>query len=162
VFRFWTRFASPRSASPRAAALAALRRRDFLRAERELTDLLAASPAPDPPERAFLLNKRGVARVYAKRLEAAQEDFFAATQSVANYPPALTNLGNLLLERGEVQAAIASYEAAIAADPQYALAHVNLAAAYKRAGRVEDAVRTLRHAQRLDNKSIFLRRRLRS
>ncbi|MEO6836166.1 MAG: tetratricopeptide repeat protein [Candidatus Tumulicola sp.] len=143
--------------SPRKRALALLRRRDFEGAERELTALLL----DHPDDRAFLLNKRGVARVGMKRLELAREDFTAALACAANYPPALTNLGNLLLEAGQNEAAIARYEAAIRANPDYAAAHLNLGVAYKRAGRIDEAVRSLRRAQRLDRTSAlgFLRRR---
>jgi tetratricopeptide (TPR) repeat protein len=164
VFRFWRRFASCSAASGRGRALAALKRRDFERAERELSALLESDRAAAPSEkaaareRAFLLNKRGVARAGLRRLEAAAGDFAAALDVVANYPPALTNLGNLSFEGGAFDAAIARYEAAILADPDYAVAYVNLAAAYKRAGRVDEAVRALRRAQRLDATS-FLRRR---
>ena len=128
VFRFWRRFAFRRAASPRRRALEALDRRDFARAERELSALLesalseAGAKVP-AREKAFLLNKRGVARVGLERLESAADDFTAALETVANYPPALANLGNLDFERGQVDAAIARYEAAIRADPEYAVAY---------------------------------------
>ena len=163
MFRFWRRFAFRRAASPRRHALEALDRRDFARAERELTALLesgvseAGAKVP-AREKAFLLNKRGVARVGLERLELAADDFAAALETVANYPPALANLGNLDFERGQVNTAIARYEAAILADPEYAVAYFNLSVAYKRAGRVDEAVRALRRAQRLEGTS-FLRRR---
>lgn len=151
MFRLPRRFASRKARSPREQALDALERRDFLLAERELSDLLALETVP--AERAFLLNKRGVARVATARPAAARDDFTAALACVPAYAPALTNLGNLLLEEGDVDAAIARYEEAIAGDSAYALAYLNLGAAYKRAGRLNDAVRAIRRAQRLEKPS---------
>ncbi|MGA8533408.1 MAG: tetratricopeptide repeat protein [Candidatus Tumulicola sp.] len=157
MFRFWARFASARAPSPHDQPLAALEDRDFNRAEQELTALLTRATAP--LERAFLLNKRGVARVAMQQTELAREDFTAATECAGGFAPALTNLANLLLEEGEIGAAIARYERAILADPNYALAHFNLGAAYKRAGRFADAVRALRRAQRLEKPTFSVRRR---
>lgn len=162
MFRFWRRFAFRRAKSPRARALAALARRDYATAERELGALLEAAEsalgAAAARERAFLHNKRGVARIGCHRLGDARADFDAALRWVANYPPALTNRGNLLLDEGRVDDAIASYRAAILADPDYAIAHLNLGVAYKRAGRIEEGVRELRLSQRLERAN-FLRRR---
>lgn len=148
MFRLPRGFASRRVPEPYAAALEALGRRDFERAERDFTELLETRDAP--ADRAFLLNKRGVARAGRSQADAARDDFIAALECVPRYPPALTNLGNLLLEAGDIDAAIARYEEAIAADPEYALAHLNLGTAYKRAGRFDEGVRALRAAQRLE------------
>jgi len=114
-----------------------------------LSALLVAAEAED---KAFLLNKRGVARVGLQQRELAYDDFVAALDCNARHAPALTNLGNLLLERGEIDAAIARYEAAAAADPEYAVAYLNLGAAYKRANRFPEAVRAMRHAHRLEGR----------
>ena len=141
--------------------MASLRRRDFAGAERELTALIDANAnsadVPSPHERAFLLNKRGVARAAMQQATSARDDFAAALACVANYAPALTNLGNLMFEEGDVDAAIALYESAILADAQYVNAHLNLGIAHKRAGRLDEGVRSLRRAQRLE--AISLRRR---
>ncbi len=63
------------------------------------------------------------------------------------------NLGNLLLEEGEIDAAIAHYEGAIASDGEYAVAYLNLGIAYKRAGRIKDGIHALRQAQRLEQRA---------
>jgi tetratricopeptide (TPR) repeat protein len=133
-----------------ACALKALDRREFASAETAFTELLQQSLSPT--ERAFLLNKRGVARIGLELSELAQADFTAALDEVGDYPPALTNLGNLLLEDGEVETAIVHYERAIASDREYAIAYLNLGVAYKRAGRIDEAVRSLRQAQRLEQR----------
>ncbi len=132
-----------------ASALKALDRREFGDAEAELTALLARTAKA--AERAFLLNKRGVARIGLERRELARGDFAAALDAVAKYAPALTNLGNLLLEDGDLDGAIARYEAAIASDREYAIAYLNLGVALKKAGRLAEAVRALRQAQRLEH-----------
>jgi protein O-GlcNAc transferase len=135
-----------------ALALQALDRRDFSRADVAFAELLAQEGLADG-DRAFLLNKRGVARVGLELPDLARADFAAALKARPAYPPALTNLGNLLLEEDQVEAAIVDYESAIAADPEYAIAYLNLSVAYKRAGRFAEAVRALRHAQRLEQRA---------
>jgi lipoprotein NlpI len=135
-----------------ACALEALDRRDFARAQSELDSLLGRQ-SYSGTERAFLLNKRGVARIGLELRELARADFDAALEAQSQYAPALTNLGNLLLESGRLQDAIDHYERAIAGDPDYAIAHLNLGVAYKRAGRIAEGVRALRQAQRLEDRS---------
>jgi lipoprotein NlpI len=132
--------------------MAALGRRDFPQAEREIAALLARANLP-ASERAFLLNKRGVARIGMGASQTAREDFNAALELVPSHAPALTNLGNLLLEEGDLEGAIARYRAAIAADREYAIAHLNLGVAYKKSGRVAEGVRALREAQRLEQRA---------
>lgn len=133
-----------------ACALAALEQGDYAGAEAAFTMFLEGSAGP--ADRAFLLNKRGVARVGLQRRELARADFDDALRTVENYAPALTNLGNLLLELGELEAAIAHYHRAIAGDDEYALAHLNLSVALKRAGRIGEGVRELRKAHRLEQR----------
>jgi lipoprotein NlpI len=135
-----------------ACALQALQRRDYSSAETELSQLLTREELSSK-ERAFLLNKRGVARIGLQMPQLAKTDFSAALESFAGYAPALTNLGNLLLEEGQIDAAIASYERAIADDRDYANAYLNLGVAYKRAGRIAESVRALRDALRLEQRA---------
>jgi lipoprotein NlpI len=135
-----------------ACALRALEDRDFTRAEAACSELLAQKPRTGN-ERAFLLNKRGVARIGLELRELARVDFATALEVRPEYAPALTNLGNLLLEEGQVGEAIARYERAIADDGDYAVAYLNLSVAYKRAGRFAEAVRALRQAQRLERRA---------
>jgi lipoprotein NlpI len=135
-----------------ACALQALDRRQFDRAVAAFDELLQSENLA-VGERAFLLNKRGVARVGLAQREPARADFIAALAARPGYAPALMNLGNLLLEEGEVDAAIAQYERAIASDGEYAVAYLNLGIAYKRAGRIDDGIRALRQAQRLEQRA---------
>jgi tetratricopeptide (TPR) repeat protein len=150
VFRFFARFAS-RPLPPHEAALLAIRRGAYHEAVEQIEAILA-DPSMTAIDRAFWLNKRGVARIGAAQPDAARDDFHAALACVAKHPPALTNLGNLLLESGDAAGAIARYEEAIRADDGYALAHQNLGVAYKRIGRLDEGVRALRRAQRLEGR----------
>jgi tetratricopeptide (TPR) repeat protein len=139
-----------------ACALDALEHRRFSDAEAGFTRWLEENGL-SAEERAFLLNKRGVARMGLERRELAMDDFTAALTTLAEYPPALTNVGNLLLENGELERAIAYYERALSGDREYAVAYLNLGVAYKRAGRLSEAVRMLREAQRLERRAASAR-----
>jgi len=89
--------------------------------------------------------------VSLQRREDARQAFEDVLAARPRYAPALVNLGNLHLEAGETDAAIARYQAAVAADDRYGPAHHNLAVAYKRLGRTADSVRELRRAHKLLN-----------
>ena len=65
---------------------------------------------------------------------------------------AQNNLGSALLERGQVDEAIAHLREAIKADPAYATAHSNLGAALVKKGQAEEAIGCLREALRLNPK----------
>jgi tetratricopeptide (TPR) repeat protein len=103
-------------------------------------------------ERAVIANKRGVALVDLQRRDEARAAFEQALAVVPKFAPALVNIGNLHLEAGETKEAIALYESAVLSDEDYALAHHNLGVAYKRAGRMGDAVREFRRASRLEGR----------
>ncbi|HEV3089684.1 MAG TPA: tetratricopeptide repeat protein, partial [Candidatus Elarobacter sp.] len=60
--------------------------------------------------------------------------------------------GNLLLEHGDVDEAIAHFEYAILIDDAYAPAYHNLGVALHRNGRRGEAVRMLRKATRLESR----------
>lgn len=153
MFKLLRHFASKRSSDPRAVALARLERGDAVGADAALSALLETNlPVAD---RAFLINKRGVARVRQGRTDDARADFEAALTLLPRHAPALANLGNLALEAGNLDDAVTRYEAAIAADDQYAVAYLNLGVAYKKLGRIDDAVRALRRAQRLEGRLPF-------
>ena len=102
---------------------------------------------PDHPEG---FNKVGVVYAQQKDLDQAREWFQRALAVDGRYPPALTNLGNLLLEGGQTQEAIAYYTLALQHNPSYGPAHKNLAVALRRQGRHFEAVRHLRRGDRLE------------
>jgi lipoprotein NlpI len=150
VFRLFAKFAS-RERTPRELALEAIARGRFDDAVARL-DALLQDPKLTPADRAFYLNKRGVARISLGHAAAAREDFEGALLCMPRFAPSMANLGNLLIEEGDLAGAIAHYEAAIAADDDCAVAHFNLGVAYKRAGRVDEGVRAMRKAQRLEGR----------
>ena len=129
--------------------MAALGRRHVEEALSHFDAALAA--ATTDGERAVIHNKRGIAYVQARNIEAAVNAFLAALE-IEPHVPAIVNVGNLLLEAGDVDEAIVHYEAALRLDDEYATAHLNLGVAYKRIGRRSDAVREFRRANRLDGR----------
>ncbi len=145
-----------REPSPRERALRSLDGGKPAEAEVQL-DALLESHGPAGQERAFLLNKRGVARVRQGRSEAAGEDFRAALEFDPAHAPALVNLGNLALESNHIEEALRRYEEAMAADARCSQAYAGASAAYKRLGRYDDAVRSWRTARSLASRAIFSR-----
>ena len=118
----------------------------YARAEAELSRLLETESRIR--ERAGIFNKRGVARIEQGRRDDALPDFAAALELQPAFAPALVNVGNLLLESGDVEGAIVNYEAALRSDDHYRVAHLNLGVAYKKLGRHAEAVREFRRADR--------------
>ena len=139
-------------APPGALALGerALRRGDLAEAERCFAAALVA--APSERERALAHNKRALVAIARGDLGAAHAALDEALATYAACVPAIVNAGNLLLEAGDLDGAIARFETAIKLDPDYADAHHNLGVAYKRAGRRSDAVRELRRATGLERR----------
>lgn len=113
---------------------------------------IAATEPRSGDRRAELENKRGVALAGLRRTDDARAAFEEALRAVDGYPPALVNLGNVHLERGEIDEAIALYERALRSDEEYPPAHHNLGVAYRRMGRLGDSVRELRKAVRLEGR----------
>jgi protein O-GlcNAc transferase len=96
---------------------------------------------PDQPGAHITL--AGVLAEDGKKDEAAAERKIAAglSRTAVNHQRAMlnTNAGNQALQRGEIADAVSRYQEAIAADPGYAEAHAQLALAYARQGRAEEA-----------------------
>jgi tetratricopeptide (TPR) repeat protein len=105
--------------------------------------------------RAFAHNKRGVAFMALGRRDDSLDAFCAALVALENYAPALVNVGNMLLEDGDLDDAVEYYRAAIRSDATYPGAHLNLGVALKRAGRSGEAARHLRKAIRLEARRRF-------
>ena len=65
------------------------------------------------------------------------------------------NVGARLLEQGKADAAIAEFQRAVSLDPKYFPARLNLAYAYERADRIEDAMETYREAINFQPRNFF-------
>jgi len=139
---------APRGPLERGAR--ALRLGDLAEAERCFDEALAI--ADTDPQRALAHNKRALLALARDDRPGAQAAVEEALSTYAACVPAIVNAGNLLLEGGDIEGAIARFEAAIALDPDYPEAHHNLGVAYRRAGRRSDAVRELRRATGLERR----------
>jgi tetratricopeptide (TPR) repeat protein len=141
---------APPPSGPIASGERALRRRDYAAAETFFAQALEA--AAGDRERAAAHNKLALVAIARGDRTAAQALLDAALAHYAAYVPAIVNAGNLLLEWGDIDAAIERFEIAIRLDPDYPEAHHNLGVAFRRAGRRSDAVRELRRATGLERR----------
>lgn len=94
------------------------------------------------------LTQLGTTYVYDKELVQAGALFTQATDLDPQHYRALTNLGNVALEEGRVDDAIELYEQALKIHDQFPNAHHNLGVAYRKKGHLSKSVRSLRRAQR--------------
>jgi tetratricopeptide (TPR) repeat protein len=136
--------------SPFERGAAALERGRLGEAEAALDEALALAAAP--VEIARVRNKRAVVAIRRLDLERAVDELVLALEADARSAAAITTIGNLLLEGGAVEDAIAHYEYALLADDAYAPAYHNLGVALHRSGRRGEAVRMLRKATRLESR----------
>lgn len=90
----------------------------------------------------------GTVGIYDSKLTEAQEHFEEAIRIDPRHYRALTNLGNVALEQGRVDEAIEHYQAALKLNEEFANAHHNLGVAYRRKGHLNKSVKSLRRAQR--------------
>jgi tetratricopeptide (TPR) repeat protein len=142
-------FSAPRT--PLDAALRDLAHGEAERALEALDELLRCEDSAD--RRAEIVNKRGVALVALERRDEAREAFRSALEIVPHFAPALVNLGNLELERGELESAIGFYHQALERDSQNASAYRHLALVYRKMGRGADALKAFSRARRLEGRA---------
>src|SRR5262249_22070399 len=86
----------------------------------------------------------------AGRLAEAEAAYRAVLQVVPGHPGTLHNLGVVAGARGDIETAIAHFDAAIAAEPHYAAAHYNRAVACLALGRKRDAIHGMSRACTID------------
>ncbi len=72
-------------------------------------------------------------------LEKAEKSFRRALQISPNLSLAHNNLGEIFLNRGEIDSALHHLQLALRSDPNYALAHYNLGLAYQKKGLLKEA-----------------------
>jgi tetratricopeptide (TPR) repeat protein len=80
------------------------------------------------------------------RLDKAKAEYVASQRVDADRPEAYLNLGVLAARSGDAAGAEAEFRQALALDPRFAPAAVNLADLYRSLGREQDAEATLRDA----------------
>jgi tetratricopeptide (TPR) repeat protein len=99
-------------------------------------------------------NKLGV--IYAKNGQSVEGEkyFKLALSSCNSYAPALVNLGNLSLERGDIEVASAFYKNAIENDENYFLAYYNLAILFKKVGNYREYIRNYKIYKKLYKRHI--------
>jgi len=143
---------------PGAAATDAFGRGTRLLEHRRLEDAAAAfdeamAETEDPRQIARIWNKRAIIAVRLDDLPAAVDALIAAFEAEPRTASAIVTLGNLLLESGDVDEAVAHYEYALLIDPDDAAAHHNLGVAMVKRGRRAKAVGLFRKAARLESRS---------
>ncbi|TAM56466.1 tetratricopeptide repeat protein [bacterium] len=148
----------PGPAGPFEEGVAAIEAGRYQEAYHLLTRALH-DPAADAVLAAGIYNKRGVALVHQGRHEEASADFAAAIASDPACTSAIVNVGNLALERGDLETAVERYEAALRIDEECALAHHNLGTAYRRMGRRAESVAHLKAADKIRSRTWFVRLR---
>ncbi|MCA9838675.1 MAG: tetratricopeptide repeat protein [Trueperaceae bacterium] len=125
-----------------------------LKAAAELLDkrqpeaaLEGLGPLQSPVLRAEQETLRGTAYIYTDQMELARQAFRNAIALDNKHYRAITNLGNLELEAGNLDEAIAAYEKALKLNDSFANALHNLGVAYRKKGQVSKSVSYLRKAQ---------------
>ncbi len=125
---------------------------------RRLDDAAAAfdeamAAAADSAQVARVWNKRAIIAIGRGDQPGAVAALIAAFEAEPRTPSAIVTLGNLLLESGDLDEAVAHYEYALLIDPDDAAAHHNLGVAMHKLGRRGKAVGLLRKAARLESRS---------
>lgn len=141
---------APSAADPLARGSAALQRGRLDDAETAFAEALAA--AATGAEVALARNKRAILAIRRGDTALAIEELVLALEAEPRSPAAITTVGNLLLESGDVDEAVVHYEYAIVIDDAYAPAYHNLGVALHRRGRRGEAVRMLRKATKLEGR----------
>jgi predicted CXXCH cytochrome family protein len=146
-------------ASVRQAAVEALVNADPELRKRVLPKLLddevlavrieAARALPGAPERSLTMEQRA-------RFSAVLDEYLAAQTYNFDRPEGHMNVGNLAVARGDAETAIAQYQQALAIDPLFVAAYVNLADVYRATGREVDAQVILRQGLKADPHSAVL------
>ncbi|MBF6595738.1 MAG: tetratricopeptide repeat protein [Thermaceae bacterium] len=91
----------------------------------------------------------GLLRIRGGNHEGANQAFERALERDKGHFRAKTNRANLLQEEGRLEEAIAAYQEVLQLNPDYALAHHNLGAAYRKKGDLSKSVYHVKRAQRL-------------
>ncbi len=146
-------------ASVRQAAVEALANVDTDLRRRVLAPLLddtvravrieAARALVGEPERSLTMEQRA-------RFKVVLDEYIAAQTYNFDRPEGHMNVGNIAAARGDAEAAIAQYQQALAIDPLFIAAYVNIADIYRATGKEVDAQVILRQGLKADPRSAAL------
>lgn len=110
----------------------------------------ALGTATTARQAAAVRNKLAVVAILRHDRATAIEQLILALEVDPRSPAAITTVGNLLLDDGHLDEAVAHFEYALMIDERYAPAYHNLGVALHRQGRRGAAARMLRKATRLE------------
>ncbi len=146
-------------ASVRQAAVEALANVDVDLRKRVLLPLLddavlsvrieAARALAGAPERSLTVEQRA-------RFNTVLDEYLAAQTYNFDRPEGHMNAGNLAAARGHAETAIEQYQQALAVDPLFVAAYVNIADVYRATGKEVDAQVILRQGLKADPRSAVL------
>ena len=128
----------------RAESYECLRRGELAEAERGLTGVLQLDPAFVPG-----LRDLGMLRLYQQRYDEAADLLARAVASAPDQADLHNSLGAAMLQAGEAERAVAEFQAAVQLDAEHVSAWRNLAAAYCRLERWDQARRVRDRLQAL-------------
>ncbi len=100
--------------------------------------------------RAWVYNRIGAIYAQSGKEAKAELALNRAIELDPTLPQAHSNLGNILYARGDFEGALSKYKLAASLSPETSVFHQNLHAAYKKLGKLGDAVTALKAAHRLD------------
>ncbi len=115
-----------------------------------LTPRVPPTPSRPVPETAQTAFEAGLAAEAAEDAAAAEGHYRTALVRDEQHPGALLNLGNLLYQRGELEAALESYRRTLAVADGFPEAHYNLGNALDDLGQTDAAIGAFERALALD------------
>jgi tetratricopeptide (TPR) repeat protein len=122
------------------------------RLERAL-DLYQEIVATEPGD-AWAHGRIGAIMAQWERLDEAEAALRQALELDPKLSQVQSNLGNIFYARGDYQAALEKYQQAIAINPDNPIFHANMHAAYKKLGKISDAVASLKRSHKLDRQAV--------
>lgn len=108
----------------------------------------------EDPNNLETLSKMGVLNIYRGDKEKGREYFQQGLDIDKDHIPSLSNMASLELEMGNTNKAEMMFRRVLNLDPNYGPAHNNLAVILKKSGRLSEAVKHMKKAQRAGTFSV--------
>jgi tetratricopeptide (TPR) repeat protein len=118
--------------------------KDFAQALDLYEQVIVADPA-----NAWACSRIGTIYALKDELETAEEMFLRSIELDATLAHPHSNLGNIYFARSDYEGALAKYLTAVKLNPDVSVFHENLHAAYKKLGKITEAVTAIKTANRL-------------